>query len=520
MADNAEHNAMLNNLGRLGLHSLAYEIQAMIAMQAILSASNSTERAILATVNKTWQTFVEAETFRNIHVVLEATDQTGAFNLIGMLTPARLTHLKELAIDIEWPFFIRAQTVRRFSGSVAVRKMNDTILILCNFFRGLHGADVDPTARGLNIMLQPIEPAFVRPVEHNLSSRALFRRQFTHADISSWWSTTDMLKLSPFQQTSWVSGTAGHLLGISPTLSIVTGLAFPPDFFPPSTMKLLLNRFPNLRSVKLSPMCGLGNPGGWRTDFFLSDFRSFSDGYPIPKISALTLSRNPFDVGHWHSEFESASRLIHFNFRAAETDPRLYAYIDAIRNYTRSLRALRFDHFAAPTQFYKQFFAGIPGPSFKWEVLKELHITMYGNQRHPRKRVPMALHDGAHLRRDEQYSILQLFHAAGFAAASMPCLQKMTIHIPRHDQWYIMAVTLQFSIQPKEDTSLHSIWGSLGKLELWAAPRAVWVEDIWKQSIAGIHKKLQCIEWHSEECPDPMKGFGHWGKDMGEGEEH
>lgn len=200
----------------------------------------------------------------------------------------------------------------------------------------------------------------------------------------------------------------------------------------------------------------------------------------------------------------------------SETDPRLLAYIDALRKYTRNLKALRFDHFAAPTHFYKHFFTGMPGSTFRWEVLTELHIALFGNQMHRGKQVPMAIDDGAHLNASERTLVLELFYAAGSAAGKMPHLQKMTIHIPRHRVWYILAVTLQFAIQPRQDASLHGMWGSLGKLEFWATPRAARVEDVWRQSIADTRKKLQCIEWHSDECPDPMKGFGHWGKDMSE----
>lgn len=237
----------------------------MIARETIFSATNSAELGNLAAVNKTWQTFVEAETFRNIHVSLEATDETGAGHLIAILTSARLKHLKELTIDIEWPFFLRAQAAKRFSGSVAVKKMHSTTLALSGFIRGLHGIHVDPTARGLNLVIHTIGPAFVDPLDPNISDRSLVRRRERSAEIRSRWLDDEMSTLSPFQRRTWVSGTASRLLNNSPTVSIVTGLAFSPDFFAPSTMQILLSRFPNVASLRLDPMCGFGDPQGWRS---------------------------------------------------------------------------------------------------------------------------------------------------------------------------------------------------------------------------------------------------------------
>lgn len=235
----------------------------MIAVEAISSASNGAEMGCFAAINKSWQILIEAETFRNIHVALLAKDQSGVNYLLPMLTPARLAHLEELTIDIEWPFFVSAQKKRRFSAADAVSQMFGTVLYLAFFLRRLGRVDRAPTARGLNIVLQTIRPARVAPTG-SASQRIMERRRRLPAEISSWWSDADLLKLAPLQRRKWVRSTDAALFNECPAVHAVTGLAFPPDFFPPSTMQLLLGRFPNLRAMRLDPLCELRNPEGWR----------------------------------------------------------------------------------------------------------------------------------------------------------------------------------------------------------------------------------------------------------------
>ncbi|KAJ4386495.1 hypothetical protein N0V93_009392 [Gnomoniopsis smithogilvyi] len=493
----------------------------MIAIEAISAASNGVEMACLAAINKFWQTVVEAETFRTIHVALQANDQTGTDYLISILTPARLVHLKELTIDIEWPFFASAQIYRRFSRALAVRHMLSTLHALALFIQALDHVPKDPLARGLSILLRPTRPALVTP-RGNPSYRVLAMRRGGGPRIRSCWFDNDMLTLTPFQKGNWARAMQTRLLHECPTVSIVTGLAFPPDFFPRDTVEILLSRFPNLRSIKLDLMCEMDEPRGWRTDFFTlqpqNGVYSLVSQMPATNISMLVLSRSTSLVPtHLDLPFQRRSQ-----YGRIEDNSPLYAFIHAIRDYTRYLQALRFDHFAAPAHFYTWFFIGMSDPNFQWEQLVEVHINLYGDDEHTRYTLPMGANETACLSQHAQLSISKLFHAAGSAAAKMPRLLKMTIHKPRkpasnhtyNNPTYTLAVTLQFTLQPRHDVSLQTTWGSPGRLDLWALSRTPDIETIWTESVAKCHRRLQHIEWHKEECPDPMKGFGHWGKEM------
>lgn len=189
---------------------------------------------------------------------------------------------------------------------------------------------------------------------------------------------------------------------------------------------------------------------------------------------------------------------------SASAGPGVSAYIDAIRNYTRNLERLRFDRFASPVAFYTHFFntENLPDQTFQWAKLKEVNIVLYGEQIPHRKQIPMTVNSETHLGHDARTSVISLFYSAGAAAAKMPRLMKMTIHIPRQISLYLMGVTLRYTVQSRRDASLGGIWGSPGQLDLWAAPRDKSVEDVWTRSISRVGKVLRHIEWHDDECYD------------------
>lgn len=185
------------------------------------------------------------------------------------------------------------------------------------------------------------------------------------------------------------------------------------------------------------------------------------------------------------------------------TDPRLVPYVNALRDYTKRLTKLIFDHFAAETQFYLRFFTDPLPTGFQWEKLEHVHIKLYGNNLPHLKRVPMAIDRGAHLSDAGRKSVMALFNAAGTAAARMPRLQKMTIHIPRSSWKFLLSVTLQFAFQKRKDGRVaRGIWGSIGLLEFWATPISPATEAIWRRSIAITGRKMYRAVWHAGECSE------------------
>lgn len=201
-------------------------------------------------------------------------------------------------------------------------------------------------------------------------------------------------------------------------------------------------------------------------------------------------------------------------YSGAQTDPRHSVYVSALRRYTQNLEALVFDHFVAEIHFYTCFFniANLPDQTFQWARLQEVCITLYGDK-HPQLGLvpPMAMHNGAHLSIAARQSVSDLFCMAGTAAAKMPRLNKMMIHIPRKAFDYLLAVTLQFAVKSRREASLFGLYGSTVRLDLWAAYKEARVEDAWTTSMTKVRKVLDSIEWHEFECPgldDPDRDGG------------
>lgn len=243
---------------------LTPEIQQLIIDQVILAANSVANAAGLATVNSSWQILVEAMTFRHISIDLEAQGENGADHTITILTPTRVRYLKELNIRIEWPFYLSAQTGRRFSSAQGSEKMKMTIKKLALFLNTLGTIATSSTAHGLHLSLQPVKPPLVMP-SYNITDRGLWRRRRKGPEIHNMWSSSGMLKLSSRQRESLPNVSVTLLQNFCARLPMVTGLTFPPDFFPPEAVPALLDRFPNIRSINLSLMSTMGDTDSWRT---------------------------------------------------------------------------------------------------------------------------------------------------------------------------------------------------------------------------------------------------------------
>lgn len=215
------------------------------------------------------------------------------------------------------------------------------------------------------------------------------------------------------------------------------------------------------------------------------------------RISKLTLGRDndlnpdPYDRSSY--------------YHVAATNPRHAAYIAAIRNYTRNLETLHFNHFAAPVIFYTMLLdtRHLTDKTFQWANLQQVHILMHGDEFYHGKRAPEVVNSETHLSWPARASLNKLFCTAGAAVAKMPNLTEMKIHIPHHRAFYLLAITLKFAVQSRRDAALSGIWGSPGKLDIWAAPKNTEVEDVWSRSTFLVGKMLLSVEWHDEECPDP-----------------
>lgn len=240
----------------------------MILTEVIQSSNSRAEIAGLATVSKTWQILVEAKTFRNIRVVLEATNRTGANYLISILSHDRLEHLKELTIEIDWPYFLSAQASRAFSGYQATSKLLGSIyalvaLLRCLEVNGVAGA-TGSTSQNLAIALQPMRPTHV--ALPNASGRVQGARQHRGPEVESMWAKTDMdRKLSDRQRQKLMVEMMNLFNHRCPIVPMVTSVAFPPDFFTPIAAAAFLSKFPNLASINLKPMSMMSNPDAWRT---------------------------------------------------------------------------------------------------------------------------------------------------------------------------------------------------------------------------------------------------------------
>lgn len=263
MADDTLLTDICGGFGHLAVSTWAPEIQWIIVSHAV-EGSDKVGIGCLAAVNKTWQFIVESLTFRRIRVSLESQDQDGAHHFLSILTPARLAHLKELIVEVAWPFYLSAQPGRRFSAPAAVYRMNGTIVFLSRFITDLRRATTDSTPSGLNLVLKAIKPAFVIP-NYNISNRMLYYRPRTPAEIQSSWLSSQMQKISPASNFRWSNKSTINIQALCVTLPIVTGLTFPPDFFHPLAIPTFLSRFPNLTIIELKPMCKMADPEGWYT---------------------------------------------------------------------------------------------------------------------------------------------------------------------------------------------------------------------------------------------------------------
>lgn len=268
MADDPNLNYIYGGSGHLAVSTLAPEIQWLIVKQAV-ECSDKVGIGCLAAVNKTWQIMVESLTFRRIKISLQARDSDGPIHFISVLTPARAIHLKELVIEVHWPFYLGAQDGARFSGLVAIDRMDNIILALSHLVDDLQKATIISTTTGLKLILQAIKPPFVPP-RGGATARVLSTRRRKPAEIDSSWQQTKVQKLSATRIRYWADGTRSILRQFCSRLPIVTSLTFPPDFFHPYALPVFVSRFPNLTNMELKPMCKMSDPEGWYTSQLMS----------------------------------------------------------------------------------------------------------------------------------------------------------------------------------------------------------------------------------------------------------
>lgn len=268
MADDPNLTDICGGFGNLAISRLATEIQWIIVKQAV-KCSDKAGVGSLAVVNKTWQSMVESLTFRRIKISLAARDSDGPSHFISILTPARAIHLKELVVEVHWPFYLGAQAGARFSYPVAIDRMGSTIWALRDLIKDLQDATISSTTTGLSIILQAIKPPFVPP-RGGATARVLSRRRIKPAEIDSSWQHTKMQKLSAARIRHWADCNRSLLQQLCPTLPIVTSLTFPPDFFHPYVLPVFLSKFPNLTNIELKPMCKMSDPEGWYTSQLIS----------------------------------------------------------------------------------------------------------------------------------------------------------------------------------------------------------------------------------------------------------
>lgn len=240
----------------------------MVVTQAV-KCSDKVGIGCLAVVNKTWQSMVESLTFRRIKISLAAQDSDGPDHFISILTPARAFHLKELVIEVHWPFYLGAQAGTPFSGTFAVKSMEKTISALISLFKHLRKVTISSPTGGLSLVLQAIKPPFVPP-HGGATARVLMRRRVKPAEIDSSWQHTKMQKLSVRSTRIWALRTKLLLQLSNSDLPNVTSLTFPPDFFHPYCLPVFLSRFPNLTNIELKPMCKMSDPEGWCTRQLMS----------------------------------------------------------------------------------------------------------------------------------------------------------------------------------------------------------------------------------------------------------
>lgn len=146
--------------------------------------------------------------------------------------------------------------------------MTATIKKLAEFLAAFNTVATGSAAHGLNIALQPVKAAIVDP-SYPIRPGAKDRRSVRPPVIPTMWSANEMLALSRYQRNKLPEITAAHFIALCPILSMVTGLAFPPDFFAPpepqGPMSAFLTRFPNLTVINLTMMGKMDNPDSWRT---------------------------------------------------------------------------------------------------------------------------------------------------------------------------------------------------------------------------------------------------------------
>lgn len=250
--------------------ALPAEVRLFVQKEAVAAAGGGASMGNLAAVNKEWQLLVETNTFKEVTVKLSDGGVDGPGYLLTILNPGRLAKLQCLVIKAEWPFYEGATPKRNFSMSDAVHRhfkvYKDLGRVLKQLGELMDSAETKP---GLMIRLVAIKPPMVACPSGGARLNSRRMRPDATPALPSLWAEDKVHALSNRLQgqlsfKSFINWQYEVILQ-SPTMSAVTGFAFPPDMFAPKVLKAFLKRFPNLTLIQLEPMCLMSEPRTWRS---------------------------------------------------------------------------------------------------------------------------------------------------------------------------------------------------------------------------------------------------------------
>ena len=359
----------------------------------------------LAVVSSEWQKDVERRTFQVLQLQLGDMSLHHLETFANVMNNKRYRHLKALRIHFDYPDGLDGGVSRHCD---CYQLTNERISELLAVLHKLEVLDTGEQRHRISISLAT--PSVTRQrhaVLYDTPSATLISDQLvTHIN-------------------SLMEGT--------PKVSSVFCLDLPSDLLPPSVMPLLIGRFPNLQHIGLSAHhCTNGDYDVWDrgssklcrefsyqcllswgeslliqwADFFRTTLPSCT-----PNVTSMHLNR--FDPSTYGPVDDDEQILLLPPMRM------VHSFINSFKQYTSKLRILYIHDFTMSTTFCRKFLCKLKQSSAgqpvdcRWPNLRRIEFDI------PRSSDVVA----------SRKKCKDLFTAAGRAAAVMPLLEQMLIHV-------------------------------------------------------------------------------------------